>query len=102
MVKYCINHDEPEITEMFNYLDENHQQGEWVEKFTIYIQDIQEKHMKLVLEELAREGGLEVDKLAECREDVVKGIYEVYCQTQDREDTLDSLERALRKLNSPR
>ena len=30
MVKYCINHDEPIITEMFERLDENHQQAEWV------------------------------------------------------------------------
>lgn len=61
--------------------------------------------MYMVLEEMAKEVGIEAVSLRECRNDILKGIYEAYLQTQDRNDTIDSLERAARKVSrqsSPR
>jgi len=49
LVKYCINHDEPEITALFDRLDENHQQQEWIDAFKGYSEKIDEIHMQLIL-----------------------------------------------------
>ena len=97
LAKYCINHDEPEITALFDKLDENHQQQEWIDSFKGYSERIQEIHMQLVLTELCREGNLPEDRLIECKEEVLKGIYEVFLVTEDHADSIDSLERSLRK-----
>lgn len=56
--------------------------------------------MKMTLEKLCEEGGIVLEKIEECRGDVLKGIYEVYMQTKDKTDTIDSLERSIKR--SPR
>ena len=102
LVKYCINNNEPVISNLFDRLDENNQQQEWVDSFNSYIQKIDIIHMDLVLKELCQEGGLAEQKLLECKQEVLKGIYEAYMQTNDRADTIDSLERSFRKnIKSP-
>ena len=58
LVKYCINNNEPVISNLFDRLDENNQQQEWVDSFNSYIQKIDIIHMDLVLKELCQEGGL--------------------------------------------
>jgi hypothetical protein len=47
--------------------------------------------MKVVIQELANEAGIELHKIESCRTDIVKGIYEAYLVTNDRNDTIDSL-----------
>lgn len=104
LVQYCINHDEPIITSLFDLLDQNNEQMEWIDSFNCYIARIDEIHMKVVIQELAKEAGIELSKIESCRTDIVKGIYEAYLATNDRSDTIDSLERAVRKVsraNSP-
>jgi len=105
LVQYCINHDEPIITSLFDLLDQTNEQMEWVDSFNCYIARIDEIHMKLEIQELAKEANIELSKIEECRTDIIKGIYEAYLVTNDRSDTIDSLERAIRKVsrvNSPR
>lgn len=61
--------------------------------------------MKLIIGQLAEQAGIDSDKIDECKPDIVKGIYEAYLQTNDKVDTIDSLQRAVRKISrtsSPR
>ena len=53
--------------------------------------------MGVVLGGLCREGGIEEGRLIECKEEVLKGIYEAFLETGDRMDSIDSLERSLRR-----
>jgi hypothetical protein len=46
-----------------------------VESFKDYIQNIEQTHMRMTLEKLCEEGGIVPEKIEECREDVLKGIY---------------------------
>jgi hypothetical protein len=48
LVKYCIEHDEPKITALFDLLDENSQQQEWVDSFSSYILHIDDIHRRLL------------------------------------------------------
>jgi DNA-binding SARP family transcriptional activator len=60
--------------------------------------------MKVVIQELAKEANIELTKIEECKTEIIKAIYEAYLATNDRSDTIDSLERAVRKIsrtNSP-
>lgn len=99
MVKYCINHDEPLITSLFDLLDENNEQMEWVDSFNLYIARIDEIHMKTVIADIAAEANLDMAKIEKCKTEIVKGIYEAFLVTNDRADTVDSLERAIRKVS---
>ena len=82
---------------MFDKLDGNNQQQEWIDSFKGYSERIDQIHMQFVLAELCKEGNIAEDRLIECKEEVLKGIYEVFLQTGDHADSIDSLERSLRK-----
>jgi uncharacterized protein YihD (DUF1040 family) len=59
--------------------------------------------MGCVMRQLAEEAGIDSQRLQECRADILKGIYETYMVTSDKGDTIDTLERAIKKtrLSSP-
>jgi hypothetical protein len=55
--------------------------------------------MNLLMSKMAAQANIDYDKIKCCRTDIIKGIYQTYLLTNDIADTIDSLERAVRKTN---
>lgn len=54
--------------------------------------------MKAILRKFALEAGLDWDKLQTAKPELLKGIYESYMATTDRDDAVDSLQHIIKKL----
>lgn len=55
-------------------------------------------HMNAILKKFSVEGGLDWEKLKTAKLELLKGIYESYMMTTDREDAVDSLQHILKKM----
>jgi hypothetical protein len=76
---------------MFDQLDSTNDQVQWLNSFAQYITDFDDIHRTFLFQQFATEANLDQEKLKECAADTIKGIYEAYLLTNDKEDTVDSL-----------
>ena len=53
----------------------------------------------MVLREVVRDSDLIWERVVECKQAILEGIYQAHLVTRDNEDTLDSLERAVRRFS---
>lgn len=56
---------------------------EWIDSFKLYITQIDETHMHIVITKLANLGRIEMEKINHCQNDLIRGVYDVYLQTKD-------------------
>ena len=66
---------------------------EWIDSFTIFINQIDSVHMKTVIAKFADMASLSMEKIDECRTDLIKGVYDAYVETGDKEDSSETLSR---------
>ena len=68
-----------------------------MESFNLYISQIEDFHMKAVLSHLGSSAQLSLQAINECRMDMIKGVYDVYMKTKDKEDAIETLEKVVAK-----
>ena len=93
----CIDLEQPMITSIFDVYFADSVLVEWMESFNLYITQIEDVHMKTVLGNLASIGQLSLKAINDCRMDMIKGVYDVYIQTKDKEDAIQTLEKIVHK-----
>lgn len=55
--------------------------------------------MNAILKKFAIEAGMDWDRLQSAKPELLKGIYESYMITTDREDAVDSLQHIIKKID---
>jgi len=98
IVQECIDLDEPIIHEIFDIYDKTNELVKWIDSFRIYIGDLDTHHMNALLRKFAVEASLDWEKIKTAKEELLKGIYESYMITTDREDAVDSLQHIVKKI----
>ena len=53
--------------------------------------------MKAVLSHLGNAAELSLQAINQCRMDMIKGVYDVYIKTKDKEDAIETLEKIVNK-----
>ena len=97
LVFECIDMNEPMITSIFEVYFTECNLMEWIDSFTLYIDQIDSFHMKMTITHLAELASTTMNKINECRTDLIKGVYDAYLQTRDKDDAIETILRIIHR-----
>lgn len=87
----CIDLEEPILHGLFEVYFTNGEVVDWIESFGIYLESLNTIHMKVILTDICKRNNIDIERLMQCRTDLVKGTYEVHLKIKDEAETVETL-----------